>query len=51
MTSLLRITACAFFQFCISSASRTKHGLNSVYTVKSNGRSIKSLLSTNTTAL
>ena len=51
MTNLLRIVSCAFFQFCISPASGTKHGLNSVYIVKSNGRSIKSLLSTNTTAL
>ena len=45
MTNLLRIVACAFFQFFISPASGTKHGLNSVYIVKSNAAAAQSLQS------
>ena len=45
MTNLLRIVACAFFQFFISPASGTKHGLNSVYIVKSNAAAAPSLQS------
>ena len=43
MTNLLRIVACAFFQFFISPASGTKHGLNSVYIVKSTAAAAPSL--------